>query len=124
MKESERTKIIDELAYLEYDFTLKGTQYLLATIEYIINNNYNEIYNLEKDIYSKISSIYNTSVHNIKININRANNNMYFKCEIEKLKKYFRFVTDEKPKTKLIINTVIANINLDKTKNVYIKKGG
>ncbi len=29
MKESERTKIIDELAYLEYDFTLKGTQYLL-----------------------------------------------------------------------------------------------
>ncbi len=49
---------------------------------------------------------------------------MYFKCEIEKLKKYFRFVTDEKPKTKLIINTVIANINLDKTKNVYIKKGG
>lgn len=67
---------------------------------------------LDKDIYPKISIIFNDSVHNIKCRINRETNIMYFNCEVEKLKKYFSFSIDTKPKVKTVINTIIKNINI------------
>lgn len=103
-----REKIIKELNYLGYDMTYKGTKYLIETIEYIVQNNNKDVCNLEKNVYSIISKKYNDSVHNIKCNISRANNNMYCECEIEKLKKYFYLDKDLKPKNKMIIN-VISN---------------
>ena len=103
--------IVQELTYLEYDLSLKGTQYLINTIEIISNGEYGEVYNLEKDVYPIITDLYNSTVHNIKNNINRANNSMYIKCEIGKLKNYFGFSIDEKPKTKEIINTVIRKLS-------------
>lgn len=109
--DKERAKIKEQLSYLKYDFSLKGTQYLIEAITVVARGNYSEIYTLEKDIYPVIKTIYGDSVHNIKNNINRANNNMYLKCEIEKLKKYFKFSTDEKPKTKLIINTILNKLS-------------
>lgn len=103
MKNKE-TKIKEELSYLEYDFTL------IKTIEYLVKERLRCDYILERDIYPPIARIYCTSIHNIKCNINRANDNMYIKCKIDKLKNYFGLSVDEKPKTKLIINTVISKI--------------
>lgn len=109
-KNNRKSKIIYELEYLEYDLSLKGTQYLINAIEIIADGELGEVYNLERDVYPSIKNLYNSSVHNVKNNVNRANNSMYLKCEIEKLKSYFGFNVDEKPKTKEIINTVVRKI--------------
>lgn len=103
-------KIVNEILYLGYDISHKGTQYLIKTIEYIFENSCVNN-SLEKEIYPKISLIYNESIHNIKVNINRATNAMYYNCEIEKLKRYFSFNYDLKPKTKVIINSIINHID-------------
>lgn len=103
-------KIEHELLYLGYNISHKGTQYLIKVIEYIASNHNQEFKILEKDIYPKISAIYNESVHNIKCRINCATSEMYYNCEIERLKSYFNFYTDTKPNTKTIINTIIKKI--------------
>lgn len=105
-----RNKIISELNFLGYDMSYKGTKYLIDAIEYIVLNNNKEVCNLEKNVYSMISKKYNDSIHNVKCNISRANNNMYYECEIEKLKKYFYLDKDLKPKTKTIINVITNKI--------------
>ncbi len=101
-----KNSITEELLYLGYDISHKGTQYLVRVIEYIITNPMMELEKLEK-IYSKIATIYNTSSSNIKCRINKATTEMYYNCDIEKLKKYFNFDTDIKPKVRTVINTII-----------------
>lgn len=103
-------KIIQEIIYLGYDFSYTGTQYLIQTIEYIVSNPDKYLKNLEKYVYSELAKNNNTSIHNIKCNINRANNMMYVSCEVDKLKKYFGFSSDVKPKVKTVINTIINKI--------------
>lgn len=112
IKETEllKNKIIEELLYLGYDISHKGTQYLIKTIDYIAANPNKHVENLERNIYPKIANIYNDSVHNVKCRINNATTIMYCNCEIEKLKNYFHFDIDAKPKVKTIINTVIRKI--------------
>lgn len=105
-----RNNIINELLYLGYDISHKGTQYLIKTISYIATNPNNNVKKLEKEIYPKIAEIYNDSVHNIKCRINSATNAMYCNCEVNRLKNYFKFETDTKPKIKTIINIIIENI--------------
>lgn len=105
-----KNKIIEELLYLGYDISHKGTKYLAEAIEYMALNQNNNLEKLEKDIYPKIAIPYKESVHNIKCRINNATNVMYCKCEIEKLKKYFRFDVDAKPKVRTVIDTIINNI--------------
>lgn len=105
-----KNKIIDELLYLGYDISHKGTQYLIKTIDYIASNPNKELDKLERNIYSKIAAIYNDSSHNVKCRINNATTIMYYNCEIEKLKEYFRFSVDVKPKVKTIISTIIHKI--------------
>lgn len=106
-----KSKIINELTYLGYDFSYKGTHYLIKAIEYIAINSHKDIDNLERDVYPILSTLYNNSIHNIKCNINRANNIMYCECEMEKLQKYFSFHIDSKPKIKTVINTIINKIS-------------
>ena len=101
-----KNSITEELLYLGYDISHKGTQYLVRVIEYIITNPMMELEKLEK-IYSKIAVTYNTSPINIKCRINKATTEMYYNCDIEKLKKYFNFDTDIKPKVRTVINTII-----------------
>ena len=66
----------------------------------MVRNNYQEQLNIlhkvkkqkltnQKKIYITISEIYNTTVHN---------ECYYYNCEEEKLKAYFNFNIDEKPK--------------------------
>lgn len=105
-----KNKITEELLYLGYDISHKGTQYLIKTIDYIATNPNKDLEKLERNIYPKIAYIYNDSVHNVKCRINNATTIMYCNCEIEKLKKYFHFDIDTKPKVKTIINTIIRKI--------------
>lgn len=93
------------------DFSYAGTQYLIKAIEYIISDPDKYLKNLEKYVYSELAKNNNTSIHNIKCNINRANNMMYVSCEVEKLKKYFGFSNDVKLKVKTVINTSINKIS-------------
>lgn len=102
--------ITDELLYLGYDISLSGTQYLIETIKYIALSQKTKVNKLEKDIYPIISKVYNTSVHNIKCRINSATTLMYYNCEEEKLKAYFNFNIDEKPKVKTVISTILNKI--------------
>lgn len=113
MKQSKvlRNKIINELLYLGYDISHKGTKYLIKAIEYIALNQNEDLERLEKDIYPKIAMEYHQSANNIKCRINKATTVMYYNCEIEKLKKYFYFHIDAKPKIKTIIEMVIYHIN-------------
>lgn len=105
-----KKRILDEILYLGYNISHKGTKYLIEVIEYIILKLNNEVNILERDVYPVISSKYNISVHNIKCRITDATNIMYCNCEIEKLKKYFCLDIDTKPKVKTIINTIIYHV--------------
>ena len=106
-----RNKITEEILYLGYDFSRKGTIYLIESINYIALHLDTYLGNLEKDVYPIVAKMYNESVNNIKTNIIRANNAMYCECEIEKLKRYFYLDIDTKPKVKIVINTVINKIS-------------
>lgn len=106
-----KNKIIKEVAYLGYNISYQGTQYLIDCIEIIAQRYEWNICNLEKDVYPIISKKYQKSIHNIKCSICRATDNMYFDCEINKLKKYFCLSTDTKPKVKTVINTIIRKIS-------------
>lgn len=105
-----KKKIPNEILYLGYNISHKGTKYLIEVIEYIIINLNNEVNILEKDVYPIISLKYGISVHNIKCRINDATNKMYYNCEIENLKKYFYLDIDIKPTVKSVINTIIYHI--------------
>lgn len=110
-KRNIKNKIIEELQYLEYDLSYKGTQYLIETIYYMIEHNYIEIDNLSKEIYPILAKKYNTSVHNIKCNINTATTCMYYECNVNKLKDYFKFCYETKPKTKTVVYTILNKIS-------------
>lgn len=114
-----RGAIINELLYLGYDISHKGTRYLIKVIEYVAQNPQMDIENLNKYIYPIISKQSNTTTNNIKCSINRANNSMYYECEAEKLKRYFKFSKDAKPNTKIIITTIINKIIYNNRGKIY-----
>lgn len=105
------SKIIEQLQYLNYNLSHKGTKYLIKTIQYIVLNPNKELDNLEGDIYPIIARFCNNSVHNIKCNINRATTAMYYECDSSRLQKYFCFNEDYKPKAKIVINTIVRKIS-------------
>ena len=106
-----RESIIEELLYLGYEISYKGTQYLISVIEYVLLCKSDCMANLEKEVYPQIAKQYHTTLHNVKANINRATTSMYCECEIERLKKYFTFTEDTKPKIKTIVTTIINKIS-------------
>lgn len=104
-----RDKILNELLYLNYDISHKGTQYLVSTIEYIyLNNTYFD--NLERYVYPTIAKLYNDTPNNVKCRINKETDLMYYNCEINKLKNYFHLNFDTKPKVKYVITIIMNNI--------------
>lgn len=104
-------QIRNEILYLNYDISNKGTIYLIDAIKYIIlNMPYKEFNNLKNEVYPKIAQKNHNSVHNIKSNIVRANDKMYKQCEINKLLKYFQFYEDRKPDIRTVIRTIINKI--------------
>ena len=102
-------KILNEVLYLGYDISHKGTKYLVEVIKYVFNDECS-LDNLEKFVYPIIAKKYHDTLYNIKCRIHRETNLMYCNCEIEKLKKYFKMEVDMKPKIKTIITMILKNI--------------
>ena len=103
-------QIIKELKSIGYNPKYKGFKYLVDSIllSYIYQDEM--INNLQGIIYPIISKKYNISVQNIKNNIINATSNMYYECDIEKLKAYFSFYDDIKPTVKEVISTVVNKL--------------
>ena len=109
-KDNKRKEIIKELKYIGYNLEYVGTNYLADTILEIYSSKEQMRDNLQKEIYPIISQKYNKTVHNIKCNINRATDCMYYECDSERLKKYFGFYDDTKPTAKIVAFTVLNKI--------------
>lgn len=105
-----RNKINNELTYLGYNMSHKGSVYLSDAIYYIVSNQKYEFENLKKEIYPKVAYKHNKNVNNIKCNILRATEAMYFECETNRLMKYLNFQKDIKPKSKEIIYAILNKI--------------
>lgn len=109
--EENRKKIIQELKYIGYNIEYVGTNYLIETILQIYINRELMLDNLQQEIYPIVSKMYNKSVHNIKCNITRATECMYYECDSKRLKDYFGFYDDTKPTAKTVMFTVLNKIN-------------
>ncbi len=103
-------KILSEMLFLNYNISLKGTKYLIDTIKCVYDNR-DYLDNLEKFVYHKVAQKYNEKLYNIKCRIGKATMIMYYNCEIEKLKSYFNFDVDIKPKIKTVIETIVRKIS-------------
>lgn len=103
-------QIIREIQYLGYNLSHKGTMYLIETITYMVNNRYKNYDNLSKTIYPILSKKYNKTIGNIKSNICKATEIMYYECESNKLNKYFNFYLECKPKPKQVMSTIANKI--------------
>ena len=114
-----KLNIQNELHYLRYNFSHKGTQYL-EDIIYIVYTKYsNVIVNMNKDIYPIIARKYNKKIGSIKSNVIRATEAMYYNCEENTIKEYFNNYDIQKPNIKTVINTIILKIE---NKSLYIKR--
>lgn len=105
-----RQKILNEISYLGYNPSYKGTKYLADAIQYTIIHNNMNLDNLNRDVYPFLAQKYEQSIHNIKCNINRANLYMYYNCNSDRLREYFSYYDDEKPNTKTIIITIMHKV--------------
>ena len=112
--ENIKKNITDEILYLGYNFSHIGTKYLIDTIYYILLRENVRYENLKKDIYPYISKIYKTTAHNVKNNIERATNAMYYNCERMRLLEYFNFQEECKPNIKTIIYTILEKSKYQK----------
>ena len=61
-----KNKITNELLYLGYNISHKGTSYLVQVIRYIKLNPKYEVDNLSKNVYPIIAKYYNEKVHHMK----------------------------------------------------------
>lgn len=107
-----REKIRVELKYIGYNLSYNGSRYLEETIFELYKNKESYVDNLSKDIYPIIAKKYDKSVNTIKCNIIRATDIMYCECNIERLKSYFKFYADSKPKPKLVAFTILNKLDL------------
>ena len=107
--ENIRKCITDEILYLGYNISHIGTRYLIDTIYY--TRTHQQCEGLKKNIYPYIAKRYQTNVHNVKNNIARATDNMYYNCERKRLLEYFKIQNEHKPQIKTIIYTVLQKIN-------------
>ena len=113
--------ITNELLYLGYNISHKGTSYLFQVIRYIKLNPKYEVDNLSKNVYPIIAKYYNEKVHNIKCYIQRETAEMYANCDIDKLKRYFKYTEDYKPNVKEVIYIVETKFYYDiKSSKKYI----
>lgn len=109
-KNEVRNKIVKELKKLKYNFSYKGTKYLVDTICIIYNLKEYYDYNLEKNIYPLIAKINKTSVNNIKCNITNATDKMCYDCDEKFLMNYLGDYKFTKPGPKKIIIAVLRRI--------------
>lgn len=104
-----KTKIINELQTIGYNLSHNGTHYIAESVLLIATLNY-DAENLSKNIYPKVSQIYNKSLNNIKTNIITATDAAYKNIDKIVLKKYLRIPDNIKPTAKMVINAVLQKI--------------
>ena len=106
-----KEKIFDELKNLKFNFKHIGSTYIMEAILIIYDSwNNNLIDNLEQHVYKIIAHKHAKTVKNIKSNICKATNNMYFECDQAYINSYFNFSYNYKPTPKMIINTFLTKI--------------
>ena len=109
-----RKKTNQLLHDLHFNFSHLGTKYLSDCIceAYTLPNKYNII--LQKDLYPNIANKYNKSLHNIKSNIIKSINYMYYECDEKTLQNFLHLESISSPPT--VKEFIIAGIdNLSQT---------
>lgn len=106
-----RAQIINELQYLGYNTSYVGTRYI-SDIIYLMHNDYPvHNYNIKKNIYPILYKKYHKSYSNIKSNMSKATEIMYYECDENRLKDYLNLpVLYSKPRSIDIIHTVLNKI--------------
>lgn len=104
--------IINELTYLGYNLSHKGTQYLVDVISSFYHSNKSN-FNLKRNVYPNLAMKYNTTESNIKVDISKATEYMYYECAETKAKEYFKSNLDGKIKPKLVINTILNKLRYE-----------
>ena len=104
-----RKKTNQLLHNLNFNFTHLGTKYLLDCIcsAVKISDKYNII--LQKDLYPDIAKKYNKSLHNVKNNIIKSINSMYYECDENTLKKFLN--TDSLSSAPTVKEFILAAID-------------
>lgn len=106
-----KDKIMNELLYLGYDISLVGTKYLLEIIYIVLKNKHlMDDLNLKGKIYPVLAKKHNKNINDIKCSINYATTKMFYRCIIERNKKYLHIYDNEKPSSKTIIYMIINKI--------------
>lgn len=108
-----KNKIINELQTIGYNLSHNGTHYIAESVLLIATLNYNSE-NLSKNIYPKVSQIYNKSLNNVKTNIITATDAAYKNIDKITLKKYLRIPDNVKPTAKMVINVILQKLNYTK----------
>ena len=107
-----RKKIQAELEFIGYNLSYNGSRYLEETIFQLYIKRELYIDNLVKDVYPIIAKKYKKTINTVKCDIIRATDIMYCECNVDKLKKYFNFYSDTKPKPKLVAFTVLNKLDI------------
>lgn len=103
-------KIEKELHKLNFNFRYKGTRYVIESIYEIYINQFIEYDNLSKNIYPIIAKRHNKSVDTIYGDIKQAVNAMYYDCDEDIIKEYFKYKYIVKPKQKEVIFSVLKKL--------------
>lgn len=103
--------ISEELKYLGYNLSYKGSKYLLECIYYIYEHSDKYDEDNYSEVYTIIAKKYNTSINTLKCNITRATSIMFFECEESKLKSYLGTCSLPKTGSRIIIYTILNKLN-------------
>ncbi len=105
-----KSKIEKELKKLEYNFSYKGTAYLVDAIYVLYNLKNQKECNLGEDVYPIVAEHYNTVANNIKCNITNSTDKMFYDCEEKVLRAYLKEFNFTKPGPKRIMEAVLKRI--------------
>lgn len=105
-----KNRIINELLKIGYRLKHKGTKYIIDSILFLYYQSNQDLNNLEKYTYRYVAKKYKKTVANIKTNIVKATEYVYWESDEEKLKKYFKKDYYEKPTPKNVIIEVLNRI--------------
>ncbi len=100
-----KTKIINELQNIGYNLSHNGTHYIAESVLLIAKFKYDSE-NLSKNVYPKVSQIYNKSLNNIKTNIITATDAACKNMNKNIIKKYLKIPDNIKPTAKMVINSI------------------
>lgn len=103
-------KIVKEIKKIGFNLKHKGTRYIIDCILFLYCQSSKDVKNLERDSYRFVAKKYKKTVVNIKTNIAKATEYVYWESDEEKIKKYFNKDLYFKPTPKSVILEVLNKI--------------